>query len=176
MSIMNSRKSTPTKKLVSAKKRTLTRSKAKMQAHFLKAKYVPAGNYRATIVAVTDSKTQGGEEALDVTYELCDPNGRMFKAKERMVIDSYAYDVLVDHFIDAGLVDDGAEVGVLVGICEEVTIEYPEQGGFGRFTDRQPCKQSTSTPNQVKKQAPLNEELADDEDDDYDDLLADEDD
>lgn len=174
MPITNSRKPGLPRKTTSILNRTLTRSKVQTQAPFLKEKVVPAGTYTATIVSVSESVTQGGDEAIDVAYKLLDTNGRTFEAKERLVWDSHPYNLLVNHLIDTGLLIEGAAISDVVGICEEVTVSYPYKGAFGSFQNRQPCQQKSAVPLKSKKQELLAEDAEDEVDEDYD-LLEDDD-
>lgn len=174
MSLYSSKKRTATKNSASVLNRTLTRSKVQMQVPFLKEKIIPAGTYTATIVSVSEAITNGGDEAIDVVYKLCDPNGRIFETKERLIWDSRPYYNLVDHLIDTGLLGEGSVVGDMVGACETVTVVYPYKGAFGSFQDRQPCQQKPVAPHKVVKQDLLAEDPDEDEEDD-DDLLDDDD-
>lgn len=173
MSIMNTRKTGTVKKTATSKKRTLTRSKAKRQIPYLREESVPAGSYVATIVSVTETKTATtGNDAIEIVYELCDPNGRIVQVKEKLVINSYYYRELIDHLFDIDLLQDGADLDDMVGIREEVTVEYSDESGFGRFTSRQPCQQKVSIPHKTKKQVLLSADS--DDDDDEEDFLEDE--
>lgn len=172
MSLHTNKKRTATK--VSVLNRPLTRSKVQKEVPYLKEKIIPAGSYTATIVSVSEAITNGGDEAIDVVYKLCDPNGRIFEAKERLIWDSRPYNLLVDHLYDEGLLVGDSEVGDMVGICEEVTVAYPYKGSFGTFQNRQPCQQKPVAPHKVVKQDLLAEDPDEDEEDD-DDLLDDDD-
>ncbi len=164
MSLLNNKKRAATK--VSVLNRPLTRSKVQKEVPYLKEKYVPAGSYTVTIVSVAEAITYGGDEAIDVVYQLCNPDGRTFEAKERLIWDSRPYNQLVDHLFDEGLLVGDSEVGDMVGICEEVTVWYPYKGAYGIFKNRQPCQLKTVASHKTVKQDILAEDA--DEDEDYD--------
>lgn len=172
MTLSNSKKRTTAKNSASVLTRPLTRSKVQKEVPYLKEKIVPAGSYTANIVSVSEAITQGGNEAIDIVYQLCNPDGRTFEAKERLVFDSYPYSILVNHFFEAGLLNDDATLADIVGICEEVTVVYPYKGSFGSFQNRQPCQQKSVAHHKAAKQSILAVD-ADEEDDD--DFLEDED-
>ena len=169
MSLLNSKKRAATK--ASVLNRPLTRSKVQKEVPYLKEKYVPAGSYTATIVSVAEAITYGGVEAIDVVYQLCNPDGCTFEAKERLIWDSRPYNQLIDHLFDEGLLVGDAEVGDMVGICEEVTVWYPYKGAYGIFKNRQPCQQKPVAPRKTVKQ----DLLAENPDEEEDDYLDDED-
>ena len=173
MSPLSSKRRPTPKSNVSVLNRTLMRSNDKKQVPFLNQKKVPAGDYQATIVSVSDAVTNGGDEAIDIVYELLDEAGRTFEVKERMAFDGYPFRMFVDHLFDAGLLREGASSSEMVGICEEVTVAYPYKGAIGNFQNRRPCQQKSSSPNKAKRHDLLQE---DSEDDDDEDILEDEED
>jgi hypothetical protein len=149
----------------------------------LTADKVPAGTYRATVLAVNDAQNDEGNPMVDVVYRFTSPGGKSAEAKIRYPIVGYYIDRLVDALIDAGL-SEGASLVDAVGLEEEVTIVYPYDGALGKIKTRRPANQAVSpaAKKPVSKQVPTksrkllveddeDEEIIEDDDSEFEDYL-----
>ena len=116
---------------------------------------IPAGEYRSSIIGISDTTTISGKEAAEVIYELRAANGKSYKMREIVPYDSYPFDRFCNDLIAAGL-QDGSDLSAAVGITEDVTLSYPDTGGLGHFSKRTPVVEEAEA-------APTPDEAADDD-------------
>lgn len=142
----------------------------------LTQKVAPAGIYTSKISAVTMSKTQQGEESIDVTYELTDANGKVAQGRIRYPLDSYHFDRLSNALVAAGL-PNGSPIVDAIGVTEEIELVYPQKNSLAKIKSRRPLAAS-AVPTQkaaARPKAVPAEDDAEDEDDydedDEEDLL-----
>lgn len=145
----------------------------------LTQKVAPAGIYTSKISAVTMSKTQQGEESIDVTYELTDANGKVSQGRIRYPLDSYHFDRLSNALVAAGL-PNGSPIIDAIGVTEEIELVYPQKNSLAKIKNRSPLAAS-AVPTQkaaARPKAVPAEDDAEDEDDfsEDDEILVDEED
>lgn len=148
-------------------------------APMLTQKVAPAGIYTSKISAVTMSKTQQGEESIDVTYELTDANGKVAQGRIRYPLDSYHFDRLSNALVAAGL-PNGSPIIDAIGVTEEIELVYPQKNSLAKIKNRSPLAAS-AVPTQkaaARPKAVPAEDDAEDEDDfsEDDEILVDEED
>lgn len=159
--------------------RTLTHTQTK-KIPFLYEKEIAAGNYKATITDVSEATTKNGEEAIDIVYELISDDGKQLVAKERLTWDGFAFERLINHLFDSGLLAFGATIQDAVGICEAVTVEYTRKGSLGNIKNRQPWPEldefaQKKVPRKSSSKVPASkvDDAEADLDDDFDDFFDD---
>lgn len=87
---------------------------------------------------------------------------------------------LIDALIDAGL-PEGAPLTDAVGIEEEISVVYPQEGGLGKIKNRRPAGQKKVEKKPLKKASVTRVRASRDEDadatenfdDEFDDFLED---
>lgn len=99
---------------------------------------IPGGQYRSTIASITTVKTAAGADAIEVVYTLADHRGNTYSMKERLPVNSFAYERLGDALIAAGL-NEGDSLSKAIGVEEDVRLHYPKPGGLGHFSTRSPA-------------------------------------
>ena len=191
MPALNNKKTASTKKSPSSVADIIVRRNHRQQKNvpMLTADKVPAGTYRSVILAVKDAVSDEGKPMADVVYRLTSSSGKVVEAKIRYPITGYHIERLFDALIDAGL-PEGSPLKDAVGIEEDVTVVYPQEGALGKIKTRSPAtKVVQATPQKsVPKKYPQRviDEADEDEfpedvsgedfDDEFDDFLeADED-
>lgn len=121
------------------------------------------GEYRSKIVKVSITKTRAGDEAVEVIYELTAADGKVFKMREIIPIDSWAFEKFGNAMIAAGL-EENEDLEKTIGVTEDVTLTYDEPGGLGHFSKRVPVVATTDA---------AEDEMYDSEEDEYADLSID---
>lgn len=144
----------------------IRRNKTVAVAPMLSQKIAPAGVYTSKIAAVAMSRTDGGEDAVDVTYELTDANGKVAQGRIRYPVDGYHLEKLLDALAEAG-VPEGSSISEAVGTTEQIEIVYPQKGSLAKIKNRRPLASIVAP-----TQRPVAKSKAHVEDDDeFDDFL-----
>ena len=163
------------------------RSAVEKDTPFITEDRIPAGEYRTEVVGVFESINSKGKPALDIVYRMVDSSGTSRHAKERLNLDGYMLEALVEHWLDAGQLDETATYADIQGIKETVCVVYTRSGSLGTIQNRKPRKglgssRTTAKPTANKVSIVKREEddehnlLRDDDEDDYNDYLPMEDD
>lgn len=185
MSILNSKKVTGSILGDSKKSGSLKREKV-VNFDYIFNGNVPAGRYHSTVKKVKEVTTKKGFPALEVCYELKplgSESSQTYNVKQVYPEGTKHYDNFVDAMAETINASADQEISFkdLLGVTEEVVVDYPDDGEWGTFTSRKPLKKSTDE--DVKENKSLNKNqqmhalLADDEDEeDDDDFLLDDDD
>lgn len=105
-------------------------------------KDIPSGAYRSKIIKVSITKTRAGDEAVEVIYELAAVDGKVFKMREVIPFDSWAFEKFSNAMIEAGL-EENEDIEATIGVTEDVTLTYDEPDGLGHFTKRVPVVATT---------------------------------
>ena len=140
-----------------------------------KASKVPPGKYRSKILSIKEVTTTAGNVAVEVVYDLTAKDGSRLQMREVIPVDSWAFEKFCDALIAAGLEEDDDLLDA-VGIVEDVELVYPEPRGLGHFGSRNPVKeQSAVDAVEAPKVSPHKVSSVEDDDDDFLDVLDDED-
>ena len=150
------------------------RSAVEKDAPFFTEDRIPAGEYRTEVVGVYDAINGKGKPALDIVYRMVDSSGTRRHAKERLNLDGYMLEALVEHWIDAGQLDETATYAAIQGIKETVTVVYNRPSGLGTIQNRKPRKGIVSGLTSAKR-ATNKAPIAEPEEENDDDLLCDDD-
>lgn len=130
---------------------------------FAKAGVVAPDKYDSSIAGVEVTRTKGGEDAVDILYNLTNQEGKTFHVRMRYPLGSFYFEELCDALLEAGL-KEGMDIKKAVGIEEEVTIDYVNGERIGSIVERVPVgSKSTET-----KTANADKDEADDDDDEFD--------
>ncbi len=139
MPLLNTKK-IPTKKSPASVADIIVRRSQRQQKAIpmLTADKVPAGTYHSVILAVKDAVSDEGKPMADVIYRFTGPNGKAVDAKIRYPVVGYHIERLIDALIDAGL-PEGSPLTDAVGVEEDVTVVYPQEGALGKIKTRSPA-------------------------------------
>ena len=133
---------------------------------FAKAGVVAPGKYSSIIAGVEITKTKGGEDAVDILYDLVDQKSKNFHVRMRYPVSSFYFEELCDALLEAGL-EEGMDIKKAVGIEEEIIIDYANGERIGSVAERSPIGKKA-----IKTKVMEIEEDAD-EDSEFDDCLED---
>lgn len=148
----------------------IRRTKSQTTAPMLTQKVAPAGIYTSKITDVTMSKTENGEDAVDVTYELTSANGKVAQGRLRYTLDGFHFERFSDAMIDAGVPED-SPITEAVGIEEEIEVVYPQRNSLAKIKSRHPLNAAKAKQTKAVAAAEVDEEDAE-----FDDFLPDEED
>lgn len=139
------------------------RSAVEKDTPFITEDRIPAGEYRSTVVGVHDAFNSKGKPALDIVYALMDASNTRRYAKERLNMESFMLETLIEHWLDVGQLDESSTYSDIMGIEETVKVVYKCPGGLGTLQERKPRKgkASSETATKVvtsKEKAPVDDE------------------
>lgn len=163
----------------------IRRSAAQKSVPFIKEDRIPEGRYKTSVVGVYEAVNSKGNKAIDIVYDFVDDAGTRRQAKERLIIDSFTLETLIEHWLDVGQLDESSTYSDIMGIAETVKVVYKRPGALGTLQERKPCKGGKAPSDTATKVVAGREKAptADTEDDDYlpldeedDDYLDEEDD
>lgn len=179
MSVLKSKKVTGSILGNSKKSGSLKREKV-VNFEFIYRSSVPAGRYHSTVKKVKEVTTKKGFPALEVCYELKplgSESSQTYNVKQVYPEGTKHYDNFVDAMAETINASADQEISFkdLIGVTEEVAVDYPDGGDWGTFVDRKPLENATAEVSEISNNQ-IQSLLSDcDDDDEFDDFLPEDD-
>lgn len=150
-------------------------SKTKVAVPMLSDRVAPAGTYESRIAAVAMAKTNGGENAVEVIYELTADDGKVVQGRLLYTLDGYYLGSFNDAMLAAGL-PKGSPITDAVNVREQIEIAYPYKGSLAKIVSRRPLEAPAEPEQKPKAKPKATPKDPVEDDDEFDDFLEDDDD
>ena len=131
----------------------IRRSAAQKSVPFITEDRIPEGLYNTKVVGVYEATNSKGKEAIDIVYDFVDAAGTRRQAKERLNLESFTLENLVEHWVDVGQLDEESTYSDIAGLCESVKVIYKRPGGLGTLQERKPRKSGKALSETLTKMA-----------------------